>query len=297
MSGADHRITVVMATRDRRDEALRALGHLTALPERPPIILVDNHSSDGTGQAARSAYPDISVVELGGNRGAVARNLGVTLARTPYVAFSDDDSWWAPGALSRAADAFDASPRLALVAARVLVGDDEALDPTCLAMADSPLPPEHDLPGPPVLGFLACGAVVRRPAFLDVGGFSDLLFFFGEEELLALDLAEAGWGLAYMDDVVAHHHPSLSRDWEERQRLQVRNTVLALWLRRPLGPALSGTAGIIAACREAPVRQGLVRALLALPTALARRRVVSSGLERRVRLLEDAQQRVAGALS
>jgi hypothetical protein len=38
-----------------------------------------------------------------------------------------------------------------------------------------------DLPGPSVLGFLACSAIVRRSAFLDVGGFDDILFFVGEE--------------------------------------------------------------------------------------------------------------------
>lgn len=31
---------------------------------------------------------------------------------------------------------------------------------------------------------------------------------FGEETLLAYDLAAAGWQLCYVADVVAHHHPS-----------------------------------------------------------------------------------------
>ena len=43
-----------------------------------------------------------------------------------------------------------------------------------------------------VLGFLACTCVIRRAAFLGVGGFSELLFFIGEERLLAYDLAAAG---------------------------------------------------------------------------------------------------------
>ena len=52
-------------------------------------------------------------------------------------------------------------------------------------MRDSPLEREADLPGPSVLGFLACGTIVRREAYLQAGGFDPLLFFFGEEELLA----------------------------------------------------------------------------------------------------------------
>jgi hypothetical protein len=34
----------------------------------------------------------------------LGRTLGVRAATTPYVAFSDDDSWWEPGALQSAAD-------------------------------------------------------------------------------------------------------------------------------------------------------------------------------------------------
>ncbi len=43
---------------------------------------------------------------------------------------------------------------------------------------------------PPTI--VVCGAVVRRSAFLEVGGFCELLLLAGEEELLALDLAQSG---------------------------------------------------------------------------------------------------------
>jgi GT2 family glycosyltransferase len=276
-----------MVTCNRRDEALNALGRLEALPERTAITLVDNNSKDGTAEAVGAKYPDVAVIRLDRNLGAVARNLGVALARTPYVAFSDDDSWWAPGALSRAADVMDAHPRLGLVAARILVGEEERLDPICTAMAHSPLPAQPGLPGPPILGFISCGTVVRRDAFLEAGGFSDLLFFFGEETLLAVDLAESGWSLCYVDDVVAHHHPIARGNWHRRRRLEARNALLSHWLRRPLSVAVARTISTAAAARrDKPVRQGLGRAMLVLPKALARRRVVSDEVERRLRLLE-----------
>ena len=44
------------------------------------------------------------MVALPVNAGAVARTTGVRHTTTPYVAFADDDSWWEPGALDRAAD-------------------------------------------------------------------------------------------------------------------------------------------------------------------------------------------------
>ncbi|MFF0250073.1 DUF2795 domain-containing protein [Streptosporangium sandarakinum] len=263
--GAAGRVTVVVATRNRRRDLERSLPRHEA-----PVILVDNGSTDGTPAFVRERFPHVEVVEAGRNLGAPGRDLGVRLARTPYVAFADDDSWWAPGALARAADVLDAHPRLAVLAGRVLVGPEERPDPTCHGMAASPLPAEPDLPGPSVLGFLACGAVVRRDAHLAAGGFDDVVFFFGEEERLALDLAAAGWGLAYVDDVVAHHHPSPSRDPEGRRALAVRNAVLTAVMRRPW-PVVA--RAVLTAARGGPAgRRGLRDAARRLPRALARRR-------------------------
>jgi glycosyltransferase involved in cell wall biosynthesis len=157
-------VAVVIATRNRGTELLGTLTRLRALREQPPIVVVDNGSTDGTAELVRANYPGVRVVGLRRNQGGAARTVGARLVDSPYVAFSDDDSWWAPGALGRAAELLERHPRLAVLAARVLVGPDERLDPVCREMARSPLPSAPDLPGPSVLGFIACGAVVRpRP--------------------------------------------------------------------------------------------------------------------------------------
>jgi len=136
------------------------------LDRRTPVILVDNGSTDGSAEAVESAFPAVTVVRAGRNLGATGRTLGVRAATTPYVAFCDDDSWWAPGALDRAAEYFAALPQLGLIAGRILIGAAERPDPVCAEMAASPLGRPNGLPGPAVLGFIACGAVVRRSAYL-----------------------------------------------------------------------------------------------------------------------------------
>lgn len=275
------RVTIVVATRDRRADLERTLPRHEAA-----VIVVDNGSADGSVHAVRARHPAAEVVELGRNHGAPARNLGVERAATPYVAFADDDSWWAPGALDRAVAVLDAHPRLAVLAARVLVGDAEALDPVCEAMSSSPLGTLADLPGPSILGFVACGAVVRRDAFLAAGGFDDVIFFFGEEERLALDLAAAGWGLAYVPEVTVHHHPSPARDPGGRRALAVRNDLLVACLRRPW-PVVARRAA--AALRSGPAgRAGLRAALPRVPRALARRRRLPATVEAARRRLEVA---------
>jgi Glycosyl transferase family 2 len=47
-------------------------------------------------------FPEVELVTLARSEGLVARDHGVRRASTPYVAFSDDDSWWARAALERA---------------------------------------------------------------------------------------------------------------------------------------------------------------------------------------------------
>jgi GT2 family glycosyltransferase len=285
MSGG---VTVVIATRDRRPELIRTLRQLHELVPPPPVVVVDNGSTDGTAHAVLEQFTEVMVLALRRNHGAPARNLGVLAARTPYVAFSDDDSWWAPGALQRAAAALDSFPRLGLVAARTLVGPAQRPDPVNPLMANSPLPRFRDAPGPSVLGFLACSAVLRKQAFCEVGGFSRLLFFVGEERLLCYDLAAAGWERTYLDDVVAHHHPSAHRPDPQRRRVsELRNTLLTAVLRRPRRVAVAAATALARdSLRDAAARSALREALVRLPAALRRRAALPAAVEEQIRLLE-----------
>ncbi|MCV2488118.1 glycosyltransferase [Geodermatophilus sp. YIM 151500] len=258
-------VTVVVMSRDRRDELLATLPRHEA-----PVVLVDNASTDGTVEAVRAAHPAVAVLPQRRNLGAAARTVGVAAAGTPFVAFADDDSWWAPGDLARAVRIMRAHPRLAVLNARVLVGPEERLDPVCAEMARSPLGTPGDLPGPALLGFIACGALVRADAFLAAGGFDPVVRFPGEEERLALDLAAAGWGLAYVDSVTVHHHPSPRRHAPaERQAAVWRSRLLTAAMRLPPPDVVRA---VTEAARTGPGRTGLGRALPDLPAAVRRRR-------------------------
>ena len=261
-------MTVVVMSRDRREELLVSLGR-----HRAPVVLVDNGSTDGTAAAVRARHPHVEVVELGRNVGAAARTIGVRRARTPYVAFADDDSWWAPGSLRTAAQALEEHPDVAVVGARILVGPTERPDPIDEVMAGSPLRGRPGLPGPRVLGFVGCAAMVRADAFLEVGGFDDVVRFPGEEERVALDLTARGHALVHLDAAVVHHHPSPIRHAPAaRVRAIGRSAVLTAAMRLPARRAL-GTAAALA--RSGPAgRAAVLAALPRLPRALRRRAVV-----------------------
>jgi len=284
---SDHDISVVVITRNRRREIAGTLERLLALPERPPVIVVDNGSTDGTSGALREAFPDVRVIPLESNRGAVARTVGVEHSATRFVAFSDDDSWWRPGALERASAALRSFPYVGLVAAQILVGGEQRVDPTSVLMERSPMAVDADLPGPAVLGFLACGAVVRRNAYLECGGFSPILGFGGEEELLALELVRRGWFLSYVSDVVAHHHPSPRRDVRARRRRLTRNALWVAWLRRPWSYGMRAAFRVAYQSISDMSRfLGLVDAVAGIPSVIRERAVVPAHVEGWLRVLE-----------
>lgn len=272
-------VTCVVASRNRRVDLLMSLPRHEA-----PVVLVDNASTDGTVAAVRAAHPEVTVLPLPENTGAVARTLGAAKAGTPFVAFTDDDSWWAPGHLARAVEIMRLHPRLALLNARILVGPEEQLDPVCTEMAASPLGNAPDLPGPSLLGFVACAALVRTEAFTAVGGFDPVVRFPGEEERLALDLAAAGWGLAYVDEVTVHHHPSPRREPAPARQAGIwRSRVLTALMRYP---AVDVAAQLGRAVGVGPVGwRGLAGALPRVPAALRRRRVLPAAVMRGVREL------------
>jgi GT2 family glycosyltransferase len=280
-------IGIVIVTRDRRDGLLATLRRVTALPERPPVVVADNGSRDGTPEEVARTFPGVTVLRLGANRGAAARNDGARHLATRHVAFLDDDSWWAPGSLARAVELLDRHPRVALLAARVLVGEEERLDPACAAMAASPLSGSVDGLGPAVLGFVACGAVVRRDAFLAVGGFDARYGIGGEETRLAVELANAGWELRYAPDRVAHHHPSPSASRAGRTARMLRNDLWTTWSARPPADAVRASARMLrdGGWRRATV-SGLIGAMRGVPWILRERRRTPPQVAAQLRLLE-----------
>lgn len=295
---ASGRVGVAIATRDRRERLLDAVARIRALPEHPPVVVADNGSADGTVAALAARYGrahddddgdgGVEVVALGANHGAAARTVAAARLPTPFVAFSDDDSWWDPGALTHAAELLATDPRLGLIAARVVVGPQRRVDPTCVRMQASPLAHDGRGPGIPVAGFVACGAVVRRSAFLAAGGFHPRYGVGGEERLLALDLLAAGWRVRYVPEVVAHHCPPRGLHGRGRATRTLRNDLWSIWLRRPLARIPAATARRLRqeGWRSRTSWAGAAAALGGLRWVRRERRPLPASVERAVRTLE-----------
>ncbi len=284
-------VTVVIVTRDRRDELTRTVGLLGELTPAARVIVVDNGSEDGTAWAVAAGYPRVRLVRSRSNLGALGRNLAVRGVQTRYVAFCDDDVRWQAGSLTRAADLLDANPALASVTARILVDPSLEEDPIVPELRDSPVPGPWWLPGPPPLSVLASATMFRVAAFRQVAGFFPRLWLGGEEELLAIDLATRGWWMCYAEELIVHHAPSKMRQLTRRRQMGIRNTLWTTWLRRPASRALVRTGTVLRSLpRDRASAVAVGEAVSGLPWVLRERGVVPPRVERGLRLLEEPQR-------
>jgi GT2 family glycosyltransferase len=289
---ASARTSFVIASRNRADELATTVTRLLDSTQCP-IIVVDNGSEDDSvavmNRIAARAGGRLQVLRLNDNRGAVGRNVGVETCRTPYVAFCDDDSWWVPEAPAIGAELFDSHPSVGLLAARTIVWPQRREDPMADLLANSPLGRRPDLPGPSILGFMCCSAMVRKQAFEAAGGFSDILHFRGEEQLLAVDMAALGWDLCYCPELTAIHQPSSVRASTAAQDARaLRNKVLTTWMRRPARHCLRATGALLsAAFRDWEYARGAAEAIRLLPAVVTERRALPATVEQALAVLDS----------
>jgi GT2 family glycosyltransferase len=176
------------------------------LAQDPPpdeVIVVDNHSGDGSRELVAERFPTARVVDLGGNLGpCAARNRGVREARHELCLLLDNDAVLHPGALAAMRQTLIAHPATALVQARSLCGDrpgvvhyDAAdlhfLGTLVLHNWFRPLPQAEDPPGPVGAAIALC-CLCRRSVLLEVGGFDERLFILYEDNQLSWKLRLRG---------------------------------------------------------------------------------------------------------
>ena len=159
------------------------------------IIVINNSSTDGTGEAAR-AVPGVRVIDEPVKGLVVARETARRLARTDVLAYIDADCrvpiWW----LERVEQRFARSPFVVGVTGPYRYYDWDWSGRTLLRLYDVLVaPPTHAL----VHHLLGLGAIfyggnfaVRREALARIGGFDRSIEFHGEDTNLGRRLTALG---------------------------------------------------------------------------------------------------------
>jgi glycosyltransferase involved in cell wall biosynthesis len=194
-------VTVVMPAKDRATligRALRSVAEQTLRPRE--VVVVDDGSTDGTGDVARELGARVVRIEQSGGSGP-ARNRGIQEATTTWIAFLDSDDEWHPDHLSSV---------MARTAGHVMVaspGVAEGTGPMVGRVQGNPWGRDLELRPMTLLapGDLVCtsGTVVARQALLDAGLFRPLRR--AQDLDMWVRVLEFGTGLALHRPTVTYH--------------------------------------------------------------------------------------------
>jgi glycosyltransferase involved in cell wall biosynthesis len=78
-------------------------------------IVVDDGSTDGTGEIIRATWPQVKVIHQQNQGVSAARNNGIRHASGTLLAFQDADDYWMPGKLEAQVKVFSENPDVVLV--------------------------------------------------------------------------------------------------------------------------------------------------------------------------------------
>jgi mycofactocin glycosyltransferase len=235
-------VTVVVPVRDRAAELDRCLA---AAGRRYPVVVVDDGSADPAALAAVCAARGAALVRREVNGGpAAARNTGLGVVDTEFVAFLDSDCVPPGDWIADLAGHF-ADPLVAAVAPRIVAAPPGA----------APAGPGAGNPAPdrgpaaaqrsvldlgdraarvaPMtrVAYVPTAALLARRAALG-GGFDESLRY-GEDVDLVWRLAEAGWRVRYDPGVRVGHTEPASRPALLRRRFEYGRSAAPLTRRHP----------------------------------------------------------------
>ncbi|MDP9342531.1 MAG: glycosyltransferase family 2 protein [Actinomycetota bacterium] len=230
---------VILTMGDRADMLRSVLERLSAEPVHE-VLVVDN-GPDGATATQTEGREGVRLLRPGGNTGIAGRNLAAREATGDLLLMLDDDSYPLPGAVDRLARAFGENPRLG--AAGGLVRDVDgagrvtevdgvgSFDWFVRAGRTEPIGPE----GLSADFFAEGGCMVRRSAYLEVGGFFEPYFFTCSEMDLSTRLVAARWDVRYFPEAAFDHLKPAGHGAGSRLALQyrIRNNVWYFWLRFP----------------------------------------------------------------
>lgn len=219
--------TYVIVTHNRCHVLKDTLTQLRRLDEpggpAAPIIVVDNASTDGTAAMIQACFPPqsasadhqrqsaITLIRSEQNLGSFARNLAADRADTPYLVMLDDDSFPEPGTVPRAIGHMESSPGTGLVGGKVTLPDGQG-----------------DAAALPIV-MPACAMVVRRDAFVQVGGFDRRFLRQAEEYDLIFKLLGAGWDVKRFENLrFVHRKVAAARVPRQILELDLRNNLVLL---------------------------------------------------------------------
>ncbi len=208
----------VIVNYNRKNELLTTIQKTKSLvvnnASQYEIIVVDNASADGSGAAVKESFPDVALIENLVNTGAPAWNLGFAKANGDYLIIIDDDSHVESG-LEEAINYLDEHSDIGILALNVVSG-----------------PYTSDMWGwkdkQDVVGFIGCGAILRKETYNKIGGYAEWMFLYVNEWELGLRCINAGYKVQYFANSRVIHRASKINRTNKRLRVFVTKHELGI---------------------------------------------------------------------
>ncbi len=257
---------IVIVSWNGRGDLLECLASLEKLePPRPRIIVVDNGSTDGTGEAVRERYPEAELVTLPENLGfAGGNNRGIERALeggAEFVCLLNNDTVADPGFLRELLRAAGKHPRSGILGSRVLYRSrPETVWSQGISvgrLTGRVRAPHHNrpvtsVPNHPerVDGVSGAAMLLRTETLRETGLFDEDFYLCFEDLDLCLRAREKGWEVMTVPSSLVYHSVSSSMGGEYSSRsvyYATRNHFLLFRNRLPLPLFLGGFRGLLIA--------------------------------------------------
>ncbi len=262
-------ISAVVTSFNRSELLRQSLTILERIESVSEIIVCDDGSTDGSPEMVAEEFPNVTVLknETGHPRGVVLqKHLGYLAASQPFILSIDEDLiLQSDGTVAWLRTFFDA-PETAIVAVPFVdILRDELVQNASPDLAR----PAHRH------AHIGAGVMVRRQAYLDVGGYSVWLEGYREEAELGLRMMAKSLHVLVPPPVFVAHHMRSPGDLSPTARYRsARNDMLFYWRYTPgwrwVGFVLASVLrNLRDGLRENDIRPRLRGLIAALPHARA----------------------------
>lgn len=227
--------TIVITTRNRKEELRNALRSAFSQDVPVEVLVTDDASDDGTSGMVAEEYPSARILRSETCLGLIVqRNRAAAGAAGPIIFSLDDDAeFGSPGTVRQTIEEFT-DGRIGAVAI-------PHLDTATGNVVNASAPDDGGIWC--VAAYTGTAHAVKRDVFLKLGGYREELVHQGEESDFCTRMLAAGLVTRLGRAPVIQHHESPRRSFERMDFYGRRNDLLFAWRHTPaawLAPHLAG---------------------------------------------------------
>lgn len=227
---ADPFVVTVILNTNRRDDTLECLASLKqSTYKNQHIIVLDNHSSDGSVEAIRASFPAVQVIELAENRGyAGNNNVGIQAAldqHADWIFVLNEDTCLAPDCFEQLVKLGESDPQIGMVGPMVYHHDEPDMIQSAGGFMNRNWEAGHigkdekdqgqfSIPRP-VEWLTGCSILVRRAVIEQVGALDERFFIYFEETEWCVRARSGGWRLIHVPQAKLWHK-GVQRDYKPK---------------------------------------------------------------------------------